>query len=106
MEEKIFSPDSENETEKEMINIKDFKKVLREKITKCLNEERKKSKKLEKRLFELEIEMFGRAVKDIKSKPGRPLKSLSKLEDLIKLYSSLMDIGKKMIDIKNIFSIF
>ena len=103
MEEKNFSAESENETEKEMINIKDFGKVLREKITKCLNEERKKSKKLDKRLFELEIEMFGLVVKDIKSKPGRPLKSLSKLEDLIRLYSSLMDIDKKISDIKKIY---
>ena len=39
MEEKHFSSESENETEKELINIKDFGKVLREKITKCLNEE-------------------------------------------------------------------
>ena len=66
-------------------------------------QERKKSKKLDKRLFELEIEMFGFVVKDIKSKPGRPLKSLSKLEDLISLYSSLMDIDKKISDIKKIY---
>ena len=103
MEEKKFSSESENETEKKKINIKDFGKVLREKITKCLNEERKKSKKLDKRLFELEIAMFGFVVKDIKSKPGRPLKSLSKLEDLIRLYSSMMDIDKKISDIKNIY---
>ena len=86
-----------------MINIKDFGKVLRENIIKCLNEERKKSKKLNKRLVELEIEMFGLVVKDIKSKPGRPSKSLSKLEDLIRLYSSLMDIDKKISDIKKIY---
>ena len=46
MEEKHFSSESENESEKEMINIKDFGKVLREKITKCLNEERKKVRNL------------------------------------------------------------
>ena len=86
-----------------MINIKDFGKVLRENIIKCLNEERKKSKKLDKRLFELEIEMFGLVVKDIKSKPGRQSRSLSKLEDLIRLYSSLMDIDKKISDIKKIY---
>ena len=76
---------------------------MREKITNCLNEERKKSKKLDKILFEIEIEKFGLAVKDIKSKRGRPLKSLTKLEDLIELYSSLMDIDKKISDIKNIY---
>ena len=86
-----------------MINIKDFGKVLRENIIKCLNEERKKSKKLDKRLFELEIEMFGLVVKDIKSKPGRPSKTLSKIEDLIRLYSSLMDIDKKISDIKKMY---
>ena len=47
--------------------------------------------------------MFGLVVKDIKSKPGRPSKSLSKLEDLIRLYSSLMDIDKKISDIKKIY---
>ena len=104
MEEKNFSSESENENETEMINSKYFRKVLHEKITNCLNEERKKSKKLDKRLFEIEIEKFGLAVKDIKSKPGRPLKSLTKLEDLIKLYSSLMDIDKKISDIKNYYS--
>ena len=103
MEEKNFSSESENENETNMINSKYFRKVLREKITNCLNEERKKSKKLDKILFEIEIEKFGLAVKDIKSKRGRPLKSLTKLEDLIKLYSSLMDIDKKISDIKNIY---
>ena len=102
-EEKNFSSESENESEKEMINIKDFGKVLRENIIKCLHEERKKSKKLDKRLFELEIEVFGLVVKDIKSKPGRPSKSSSQLEDLIRLYSSLMDIDKKISDMKKIY---
>ena len=73
------------------------------KITKCLNEERKKSKKLDKRLCELEMEMFGYVVKDMKSKPGRPLKSLTKLEDLIRLYSSMKDFVEKISDIKKIY---
>ena len=103
MEEKIFSSESENENETDMINSKYFRKVLREKITNCLNEERKKSKKLDKILFEIEIEKFGLAVKDIKSKRGRPLKSLTKLEDLIKLYSSLMDIDEKISEIKDYY---
>ena len=86
-----------------LINIKEFGKVLRENIVKCLNEERKKSKKLNRRLFELEIDMFEVVVRDIKSRPGRPSKSLSKLQVLISLYSSLMDVDKKTIDIKNGF---
>ena len=45
---KNFSSESENEIETEMINIKDFEKVLRGKISKCLNEEKKKNEKLEK----------------------------------------------------------
>ena len=109
MEEKNISSQSEmeieneNENETEMIKSDYFRDVLREKITNCLNEERKKSKKLDKILFEIEIEKFGLALKDIKSKRGRPLKSLSKLEDLIKLYSTLMDINKKISDIKSCY---
>ena len=100
MEEKSFSFESENEFEKE-INIKDFKKELRENIVKCLNEERKKSKKLDKRLYDLEIDMFEVVVRDLKSCPRlRPSKSLSKLQDLIRLYSTLIDIDKKMNDVK------
>ena len=95
--------ENENENETEMIKRDYFRDVLREKITNCLNEERKKSKKLDKILFEIEIEKFGLALKDIKSKRGRPLKSLSKLEDLIKLYSNLMDIDKKISDIKSCY---
>ena len=94
-----FSFESENEFEKE-INIKEFRKELRENIVKCHNEERKKSKKLEKRLYELEIDMFEVVVRDIKSHPGRPSKSLSKLQDLIRLYSTLIDIDKKLNDVK------
>ena len=78
-----------------MIHIKDFGKELQEEITKCINEERKKSKKLDKRLFELEIEMFVYAIKDIKSKLGSPSKSLSKLEGMIRLYFTIMDVDKK-----------
>ena len=95
--------ENENENETEMIKSDYFRDVLREKITNCLNEERKKSKKLDKILFEIEIEKFVLSLKDIKSKRGRPLKSLSKLEDLIKLYSTLMDIDKKISDIKSCY---
>ena len=109
MEEKNFSSDSEiemefeNENETEMLKSDHFRNILREKITNCIHEERKKSKKLDKILFELEIEQFCLALKDIKSKRGRPLKSLSKLEDLIKLYSILKDIDKKLSDVKSYY---
>ena len=63
----------------------------------------KKNKKLDKLLFELEIEKFYFILKDKKSKRGRPLKSLSKLEDLIKLYSMMKDIDKKFVDIKSYY---
>ena len=99
MEEKSFSFGVENEFEKE-ISIKEFKKELRENIVKCIADERKKSVKLDKRLYEVEIDMFEVVVRDIKSRPGRPSKSLSKLQDLIRLYSTLMDIDKKMEDVK------
>ena len=94
MEEKSFSFEVENEFEKE-ISIKEFKKELRVNIVKCLDDERKKSVKLDKRLYEVEIDMFEVVVRDIKSRPGRPSKSLSKLQDLIRFYSTLMDIDKK-----------
>ena len=81
----------ENEFEKE-IGIKEFKKELRENIVKCLDDERKKNVKLDKRLYEVEIDMFEVVVKDIKSRLGRTSKSLSKLQDLIRLYSTLIDI--------------
>ena len=99
MEKKSFLFGVENEFEKE-ISIKEFKKELRENIVKCLDDERKKSVKLDKRLYEVEIDMFEVVVRDIKSRPGRPSKSLSKLQDLIRLYSTLMDIDKKMEDVK------
>ena len=85
---------------KKKISIKKFKKEPRENIVKCLDDERKKSVKLDKRLYEVEIDMFEDVVRDIKSRPGRTSKSLSKLQDLIRLYSTLIDIDKKMDDVK------
>ena len=105
MEEKNFSSESENEIEKEMIKIKDLEKLLREKISKCINEERKKSNKLDKRLFELEIDMMEDLVKDKRSKPGRPSNSISRLDDWIRDYSSIKDIDKKIRDLKKIYSL-
>ena len=109
MEEKDFSSDSEinleyeNVNETEMLKSGYFRDLLREKITDCLSEERKKNKKLDKILFEMEIEKFALVLKDKKAKRGRPLKSFSKLEDLIKLYSMMKDIDKKFIEIKSYY---
>ena len=76
MEENNFSSGSENEysLETDKLNSEYFRNSLCEKITNCLYEERKKSKKLDKILFEKEIENFTLAIKDIKSKRGRPSK--------------------------------
>ena len=63
MEKKSFLFGVENEFEKE-ISIKEFKKELRENIVKCLDDERKKTVKLDKRLCEVEIDMFEVVVKD------------------------------------------
>ena len=63
----------------------------------------KKNKKLDKILFDLEIEKFALVLKDKKAKRGRPLKSFSKLEDLIKLYSMMKDIDKTLVDIKSYY---
>ena len=95
MEEKTFTFEFEKE-----INIKEFKKELRENIVKCLNEERKKSRKLDKRLYELEIDMFEDVARDVTVKPGRPSKSFSKLQDLIRIYSTLMNIDERIEDVK------
>ena len=72
------------------------------KIRDCLYEERKKNKKLDKILFDVEIEEFALVFKD-KVKRGRPLKSFSKLEDLIKLHFMMKDIDKKFVDIKSYY---
>ena len=100
MEEKNFSSDSENEIENDMIKIKDIKKVLREKIKKSLNEEKKKCGKLAKMLFEVEVDMFEHVVDKVKSKPGRPSKSLLKLEDMIRIYCCVKEVDKKIRFIK------
>ena len=83
-----------------MIKIKDFEKVLRGKISKCLNEEKKKNEKLEKKLFEVEVDLFEDVVDELKAKPGRPSKSLSKLEDMIRIYCSIKEVNKRIRYIK------
>ena len=67
-------------------------KELREKIIKCLDEERKTNVKLDKKLYECEKDMFNNFMKDIIFEFGYP----AELDHLIWLYSSLMDIDKKL----------
>ena len=54
--EKSFFNEVENE---------EFKKEVREDILKCLDDERKTNVKLDKRLYELEMDMFVVLMKDI-----------------------------------------
>ena len=78
---------------KNKLNIEELKKnikELREKIIKCLDEERKTNVKLDKKLYE--VEMVRNVIKDTDLKFGYP----SVLHDLIWLYSSLMDVDRKM----------
>ena len=63
-------------------------KELREKIIKCLDEERKTNVKFDKKLYEVEKVMFRDVMKNIDLK--------YELHDLIWLYSSLMDVFIKM----------
>ena len=72
--------------------LKKLKKELRENIIKCLDEERKTNVKLDKKLYEVEMDMFRDVMKDIDLK----FEYRSELHDLIWLYSSLMDIDKKL----------
>ena len=99
MEEKNFSSDSEMEieyvNETEMLKSGYFQDLLREKIRDALYEERKKNKKLDKILFDVEIVKFNR----FKDKN----ESLSKLEDWIKLYSLIKDTNEKNVDIKSLY---
>ena len=78
-----------------------FKKELREDIVKCLNEERKTDVNLNKRLYDLEMDKFVDLMKDIDSYCQSEL--VTKLRDLIWLYSYLMDIDKKMEGMKRGF---
>ena len=102
MEEKDFSSASKidieydyvNETE--MLKSSYFRDLLREKIRDALYEERKKNDKLDKILFDAEIAKFYR----FKDKKIIPLETLTKMEDLIKLYSLIKDIFKKYEDAK------
>ena len=94
MEEKDFSSAYVNETE--MLKSDYFRDLLREKIRDAIYEERKKNEKLDKILFDVEIVKFNH----FKDKKSIPLETLTKLEDLIELYSLLKDIFKKYEDAK------
>ena len=76
------------------VENEEFKKEFREDIVKCLDDERKTNVNLNKRLYELEMDMFVVLMKDIDSYCHSEL--VSKLHDFIWLYSYLMDIDKKM----------
>ena len=67
--------------------LKKLKKELRENIIKCLDEE-----KLDKKLYEVEMDIFRDVMKDIDLK----FEYRSELRDLIWLYSSMMGIDKRL----------
>ena len=85
--EKSFFNEVENE---------EFKKQIREDIVKCLDDERKINTNLNKRLYELEMDMLLILMKDIDSYFVRNSEIATKLQDFTWLYSYLMDIDKKM----------
>ena len=67
--EKKFLIEVENEFEKEFekeLNIEEFKKEVREDIVKRLDDERKTNVELDKRLYEVELDMFEAVMIDIK----------------------------------------
>ena len=71
-------------------------KELRENIIKFLDDERKTNEKLDKRLYEVEMEMFRDIVKDSYSFFERRSEIVPKLRKLFWLYSCLMDIDKRL----------
>ena len=84
--EKSFFNEVENE---------EFKKQIREDIVKCLDDERKINTNLNKRLYELEMDMLLILMKDIDSYFVRNSEIATKLQDFTWLYSYLMAIDKK-----------
>ena len=63
-------------------------KELREKIIKCLYEERKINVELEQKFYEVERDIFRDVMKDLDFE--------SELHNLIRLYLSLIDLNSKM----------
>ena len=86
---------------KNMLTTEELKKLgkeLQENIIKCLDDERKTNEKLDKRLYEVEMDMFRDIVKDSYSCFEFGSEMPSKLGNLFWLYSRLMDIDKRLED--------
>ena len=79
--------------------LENFKKEVRTNIIKCLNDERKTNEKLDKRLYEVEMYMFRDIVKDIDLNVEYGSEMVPKLRKLFWLYSTLMDVDKKLEDL-------
>ena len=77
--------------------LKKFKKELQKNIIKCIDDERKTNEKLDKRLYEVDMDTLKVSTKDLYFyfKNG----SLSKLRKSFWLYSFLMDIDKRLEDL-------
>ena len=95
--EKSFLIEVQNKLTTE--ELKKFEKKLRENIIKCLDDERKTNEKLDKRLYEVEMDMFSDTVKDSYSCFELGSEMPSKLCNLFWLYSRLMDIYKRLEDL-------
>ena len=76
--------------------IKKFEKDLRENIIKCIDHERKRNEKFDKRLYEVEMDMFKVIAKDLYFYFENGSEMLSKLSKSFWLYSFLMDIDKRL----------
>ena len=76
--------------------LKKLEKEFRENIMKCLDDERKTNEKLDKRLYEVEMDMFKAITKNLHFYFEYGSEMTSKLRNLISLYSRLMDIDKSL----------
>ena len=79
--------------------LKKFGKEFREKIIKCLDDERETNEKLDKRLYEVGMIMFRDIVKDIHFNVEYGSEMVPKLRKSFWLYSNLMDIDKRLEDL-------
>ena len=79
--------------------LKNLEKELRTIIIKCLDDERKTNEKLDKRLYEIEMDMFSDIVKDIYSYVVYGSEMVPKLRKSFWLYTILMDIDKRLEDL-------
>ena len=74
--------------------LENFKKEVRTNIRKCLDYERKTNEKIDKRLYEVEMDMFKAITKHLYFYFEYGSEMPSKLSNLISLYSRLMDFDK------------